>query len=309
MASYASSVRDRCENAMATMDMSIVRGKNFLPKSPEMYKSQYLYNLKDSTGNLMPLNGEIIDSLLISPRYGKDPQVNKCYIKKSVIFADALLHSEFLEPHVIKCRAGTFLDIFPHQYVVPCNDPLHNKCAVGFVEIIDKSRNSFTIGSVLDDFDIYHELLNLQPDSININIGLADIMQENISWHADQIPVEFVKKLEKLIYSLQLYFFTAGSRGAFAEKLTYSLNLLPMYSALDADQHNVQNIYQTVQHQNLWGTNYYNVTRDEYKTLADTINKKLIISFIGFENDTIKITNTETEALIIKLKTPLIKLN
>ena len=261
MASYSRTIREKCEHAMATMDMSVIRGQNFLPKTSDMYKEQYLYRCKDSEGNVVPLTGEVIDSLLISPSYGKEPQVNKGYIKKSVIFADALFHPEFLQPFLIKCKAGTFLDIFPHQYVVPCNDPLQNKCAVGFVEIIDKTRNSFTIGSVLDDHEIYHELLNLQPDCININIGLADIKQENISWHVSQIPLEFVKKLEKLIYSLQLYFFTAGSRGAFAEKLTYSLNLLPMYSALDADQHNVQNIYQTVQHQNLWGTNYYNVTR------------------------------------------------
>ena len=275
MASFSRSVREKCELAMATMNMSEVRGKNFLPKSSDMYRSQYLYSSKNYAGDLVPLTGEVIDSLLTSPCYGKEPQVNKGYIKKSVIFADALFHPEFLQPYLIKCKAGTFLDIFPHQYIVPCNDPVHNKCAVGFVEIIDKSRNSFTIGSVLDDLEIYHELLNLQPDCININIGLADIMQENISWHNDQIPVEFVKKLEKLIYSLQLYFFTAGSRGAFAEKLTYTLNLLPMYTALDAEQHNIQNPFQTVQHQNLWGTNYYNVTRDEYKKLADAINTKL----------------------------------
>ncbi len=47
-------------------------------------------------------------------------------------------------------------------------------------------------------------------------------------------------------------FFGAGSRGAFAENLTYTFNLLPVYAAADSEKHNLQNIYQTVQHTNLW---------------------------------------------------------
>ena len=74
---------------------------------------------------------------------------------------------------------------------------------------------------------------------------------------------------------MQTYFFGAGSRGAFAENLTYTFNLLPVYAAVDCDKHNTQNMYQAVQHTNLWGTTYYGVTRDEYKQLSDEINKKL----------------------------------
>ena len=38
---------------------------------------------------------------------------------------------------------------------------------------------------------------------------------------------------------------------------------------------NVLEPIQVVQHTNLWGTSYHNITRKEYKELADDINKKL----------------------------------
>ena len=74
---------------------------------------------------------------------------------------------------------------------------------------------------------------------------------------------------------MQTYFFASGCRGAFAENLTYTFNLLPVYAAADSICHSKQTIYNAVQHTNLWGTTYYNVTRESYKYISDSINKKL----------------------------------
>ena len=159
--------------------------------------------------------------------------------------------------------------------MVPSNDPLHRTTSVGFVEIIDKSQNALTFSGLLADHDLFLELLRIQPDSISINIGVSDIKQENLSWHFNQIPTEYVKKFQELITHMTTYFIGAGSRGAFAENLTYTFNILPVYAAADSTEHNVQNMFQAVQHTNLWGTTYYNITRDEYKKLSDEVNKKL----------------------------------
>ena len=269
------SLRTKCENSRKELDIQKIRGMQFLPKSINMWMDQYLYPSKDYVGNVIPLTGKIIESLLIAPRYGSDPQIEKNFIKKFVILGDALFLPEFLAPFLVTCEAGTFLNIFPHTYVVPSNDPLHRQTSVGFVQIIDKSQNAFTIGSLLSNHELFFELLILQPDCISINIGLSDVKLENVSWNFSQIPNEFIKMIQDLIANLQHYFFNAGSRGAFAENLTYTLNLLPMYAALDSEDHNVQNVFQAVCHTNLWGTTYYNITRKEYKLLADAINKKL----------------------------------
>ena len=89
------------------------------------------------------------------------------FIKKSVILADALFLPEFINPFLIKCKAGTFLDIFPHSYVVPSNDPLHRQTSVGFIEIIDRSQNAFTISSLLSCHDLF---LNCLGYSLTVSV-------------------------------------------------------------------------------------------------------------------------------------------
>ena len=276
MASGVGNMKEFCEAAKENVDMARIRRLHFLPKTKEMYETQYIYSCQNFMGNMVPLTGKVIDDLLLTPVYGQSPQVDKGFIKKTVIVGDALFLPEFLQSHLIKSDAGVFLDIFPHQYVVPSNDIfLHKKCSVGFIEVINKSRNAFTIGSLMADNDLLYELLCIQPDCVNFNIGLSDIMLENVSWHPKQISKEFVRMIEELIAKFQTYFFSWGSRGAFAENLTYTFNMLPMYAALDAERHNVLAPIQVIQHTNLWGTSYHNVTRKEYKELADDINKKL----------------------------------
>ena len=83
------------------------------------------------------------------------------------------------------------------------------------------------------------------------------------------------QKISRTDHTHANIFFGAGSRGAFAENLTYTFNILPVYAAADSEKHNIQNIYQTVQHTNLWGTTYYDITREFYKQVSDEINKKL----------------------------------
>ena len=55
----------------------------------------------------------------------------------------------------------------------------------------------------------------------------------------------------------------------------YSFNLLPIYVAADSIDHSKQSIYNAVQHTNLWGTTYYNISREDYKYISDNVNKKL----------------------------------
>ncbi len=83
---------------------------------------------EDRGGDVIPLTGEMIDSFFTSPVYGQQPHIDVKFIKKCVIMADALFLPEFINPFLIKCKAGNFLNIFPHTYVVPCNDRMIYTC-------------------------------------------------------------------------------------------------------------------------------------------------------------------------------------
>ena len=76
------SLREKCEQSRKDLDMATVRGMQYLPKDKDMWQHQYLYDSQDYDGNVLPLTGEMIESLLISPRYGKDPHIDKNFIKK-----------------------------------------------------------------------------------------------------------------------------------------------------------------------------------------------------------------------------------
>ena len=257
------------------LDMEKVRLMNYIPKSADAWCDQYHYPSTNSSGQPIPLTGDTIDEMLIRPIYGKTPSVNKQSIKKCVILADALYLSEFLDTFLIKCQSGTFLNIFPHCYTVNCNDPLVRQTSVGFVEVINLSKNALTIYGLLADEELFYHLLTIQPDIISINIGISDIKMENLAWQRNQISGEYIKRFQELIIHLQTYFLAAGNRGAFAENLIYSFNLLPIYVAADAIDHSKQTVFNAIQHTNLWGTTYYNITREEYKYISDNVNKKL----------------------------------
>ena len=114
-------IDNRSQMARDRIDMGNIRARQFLPRSRESWHNQYMYTSEDRYGQVIPLTGEKIDSLLISPVYGQQAHINGRFIKKCVILADALFLPEFINPFLIKCQAGTFLDIFPHSYVVPSN--------------------------------------------------------------------------------------------------------------------------------------------------------------------------------------------
>ena len=77
---------------------------------------------------------------------------------------------------------------------------------MGFVEIINMSKNAFTLYGLMADEDLFKQLLTVQPDSISINIGLSDIKMENLSWHQNQISNEYIKRFQELITHMQTYF-------------------------------------------------------------------------------------------------------
>ena len=159
-------VREHCEGKKKEMDLAKMRALHFLPKSAEMYQTQYFYPGQDSHGNVLPLTGEMIEYTILTPAYGQAAQVDKKHIKKIVILGDVLFLPEFLAPFLVTCKAGTFLNIFPHTYVVPSNDPIVRQTSVGFIEIINKSKNAFTFGELLSDHELFFDLLMLQPDCI-----------------------------------------------------------------------------------------------------------------------------------------------
>ena len=140
--------------ARRAIDMDRVRGMNFIPKTTEAWHNQYQYNSVNELGKPIPLTGEVIDDILINPIYGKTPSINIQNIKKCVILADALYLPEFMDPFLIKCQAGFFLNIFPHSYTVNCNDPLVRQTSVLKLKIGKEGRRrcirSATIPTTLD---------------------------------------------------------------------------------------------------------------------------------------------------------------
>ena len=175
--------------AARSCDFEKIREANFIPKSQDSWDSQYLYDVVDRSGNPIPLTGEVIDQLLREPYIGVNtPKLSSDQLQTWVILGDALLLPVFVDPFLITCQSGHFLNIYPHSYGVKSNEPLFNKTKIGFVKVVNMSRNALTINGLMADDDLYLNLLHLQPDVISFNIGLSDMMLENVSWHKSQIP-------------------------------------------------------------------------------------------------------------------------
>ena len=262
--------------AARSCDFEKIREANFIPKSKDSWDSQYLYDTVDRYGNPIPLTGEVIDHLLRDPMgdYSMTPKLGSDQLQTWVILGDALLLPEFVNPFFISCQSGLFLNIYPHSYGVKTNDPLFNKTKIGFVKVVNMSRNALTINGLMAEDNLYLDLLQLQPDVISFNIGLSDMMMENVSWHKTQIPKEFIKQVKNLIISFHTYFTSQGKRGYFCEKLVYTYNMMPIYCALDGVKQCTYPAEQVIQHENLWGTSWYPIKREFYKVCSDEINKR-----------------------------------
>ena len=74
-----------CEEAREKVDMAKLRGLQYLPKTKIMWEEQYVYQSQDREGNMKPLTGETIEELIVQPVIGKEPQVNKKFVKKFVV--------------------------------------------------------------------------------------------------------------------------------------------------------------------------------------------------------------------------------
>ena len=266
------------ENGLAAVrrvDLEKVKKMNFIPKCLDAYYNQYPYKSTNEYGLPVELTGDTIESLIYNETYGSDPQISKKQIKKCVLLGDALYLDDFINKFFIKCRAGTFMSIFPHSYTVISNDPIVRQANVGFVEIINMSRGKLTMSDLKKDDELFKELFHLQPDIISFNVGLSDIMMENFAWQANQVPGQFIEHFKELIIYFHTYFQSAGYRGAFCDNLLYTFNMLPVYCNMDSIVHNRENIQAVKVHKDLWGTSYHNITRDVYKRTADGINKRL----------------------------------
>ena len=178
--------------AARSCDFEKIREANFIPKSQESWDSQYMYDVVDNSGKPIPLTGEVIDQLLLEPFYGvSTPRLSKDQLQSWVILGDALFLPEFMNPFLITCKSGQYLNIYPHAYAVKSNEPMFNKTKIAFVKVINLSRNALTINNLMSDDDLYLNLLHIQPNVISFNVGLSDMMLENVSWHKSQIPKEY----------------------------------------------------------------------------------------------------------------------
>ena len=83
---------------------------------------------------------------------------------------------------------------------------------------------------------------------ISINVGISDMMVENISWNKNEVPKLYSDKVHELMCYLYTYLVNSGFRGQFIESTTLTLNMLPMYMACDAARQNKLTIEQTRQH-------------------------------------------------------------
>ena len=257
------------------VNLDRILGLQRLDRTRSYYERQYIYKTTDFAGNHIPLTARTIEETIFDPVIGNKPLIQPHFIRNLVLIGDALYLEEFVDPFLIKVNGQLFLDIFPHSYIVSSNDPIVSRVGVGFVRVFNRSRNALTLAGLRSDEELFKELLSLQPDCISMNVGLADIKQENVMWEREQIPGAYVKKYMDLMLQMKLYFEGAGCRGVFSKTLTFTFNLLPVYNAADSVRHNVQNPYQAVQHSNLYGTTWYNITRQEYKEISDKVNMKL----------------------------------
>ena len=78
---------------------------------------------------------------------------------------------------------------------------------MGFVEVINLSKNALTLYGLMADEELFRQLLTVQPDSISINIGISDIKMENLAWQKNQISGEYIKRFQELIIHMQTFFF------------------------------------------------------------------------------------------------------
>ena len=50
------------------------------------------------------------------------------------------------------------------------------------LRVVNKSEKALTIGKLMAQEDLFRTILELQPAVIAINVGVSDMMVENISW-------------------------------------------------------------------------------------------------------------------------------
>ena len=229
--------------AVKNINWAELRKRSFIPRSLDSYQYKYYYQTHDGySGQDIKLTGDVIDDMLLDEKEWRLTLVDKSHVKRIVLLGDALYLPAFMNEHLIQCRAGSFLDIYPHSYKVPCSDPLRKSTTIGFVEVINMSRKAVTLNGMMAEEDLMRELAReIMPDIICFNIGLADIKQENLSWNPNGIPSAFIERFKELVARFHVYFIEHGA--PFLETLTFTFNMLPSYCMDDAIIHNILPVF------------------------------------------------------------------
>ena len=262
--------------ALRNVDWAELRRKSFIPRSLNSFNYKFYYKTYDEFDRKeIPLTSEVIDDMLLgNSGFRGMPLVNKHHIKKIVFLGDALYLPHFMDEHLIDCRAGKFLNIYPHSYQVDCNDLMRRSTTIGFVEIVNLSRNAVTLNGLMAEEDLLRELAReIRPDIICFNIGLADIKLENLSWNPKGIPSAFIARFKDLVATFHVYFAETGA--SFLENLSFTFNMLPSYCMDDAIVHNNLPVEMVTQYTQYWGTTYHNIDRDFARECSKEINKRL----------------------------------
>ena len=261
--------------AVKKIDWAELRKKSFIPKSLNSYKYKFYYQTyHDYAKREIPLTGEVIDDMLLRDREWRMPLINRSHIKKIVLLGDALYLPHFMNDHLINCRAGSYLNIYPHSYKVDCTDPMRRSTTIGFVEVINLSRNAVTLNGLMAEEDLMRELAReIMPDIICFNIGIADIKQENLCWNPNGIPSAFIKRFKELVTTFHVYFAEHGA--PFLETLTFTFNMLPSYCMDESIVHNILPVEMVTEHTQFWGTTYHNLNREFARNCSNEINRRL----------------------------------
>ena len=190
--------------AVSELKLEKLMALSYLPRSKEAWAGQFFYCLPKYGEEADPpkLTPGDIESILL-PREGLVPRVNIRHIKVVLILGDAHFLDIHIKTHLVECEAGVFLDIWPHKYEV--RDNAGWQLSIGFIRIVNNSEKALTIGRLMAQEDLFRNILDLQPAVIAINIGVSDMMVENISWNKNQVPKLYVDKVHELMCLLSKY--------------------------------------------------------------------------------------------------------
>ena len=108
-----------------------------------------------------------------------------------------------------------------------------------------------------------------------MTIGLSDMKLENISWCNADLPKMYLKRLQETLETFHYWANSKGSRGEFIAEVVFVVSLLSTFQAYDSAFQKLLEVEDTRVYAMLHGTNYYNLTLEQYNKLQVKVNNCL----------------------------------